>query len=315
MYAEDKNLIVVGNNTLIKKFEFPLYIADENFAYDISADGSHLVYASSACNAIIKNFPENSVYQTAVPNESQITSLSVSPDCKLIAAADYGDTVIISDLKNGEHIKTIRDFQTHNAMMVRFSPTSRYLATSAGNKIHIWNTSNFELFKTINAHLSRVTSIFFSPDERTLISASEDKEIIAWDFESLHCINILKTKGKNLKLSSIFQDKKIIVGNSIYKDDHSIVIETDNFLKFPLTTIMRTWKFVGNSEGHWDQSYSYACDLCESKIYDNEQIEKILSERYFRKSPDSENANKKKLNIIKCGKCGNYLILNDFIVN
>jgi WD40 repeat protein len=315
LYAADKYLTVVGNNRIIKKFEFPLYIADENFAYDISADGSHLAYAPSACNAIIKDFSKNSIYQTATPNESQITSLNISPDCRLIASADYGDSVIISFLKNGEHIKTIGDFQTPKAMTVRFSPSSRYLAISAGNKIHIWDTCNFKLFKTINAHRSWITSLFFSPDETTLISASEDQEIVAWDFESFNCINILKTKGKNLKLSSIFQNKKIIVGNSVYKDDNSIIIETHNFLKYPLTTIMRTWKFASNSEGYWDKSYSYACDHCESKIYDNDQIEKILSERYFKKKPDSENAIRKKLNIIKCGKCGNFLILNDFIVN
>lgn len=315
LYAKNQNLIVIGNNTLIKQFEFTHYIADENFAYDISVDGSHLVYAPAVCNAMIKNFSGNSVYQTAVPNESQITSLCVSPDCKLIATADYGDTVIISALKNGEHIKTIRDFQTQKAMMVCFSPTSRYLATSAGNKIHIWETSDFKLFKTINAHQSWITSILFSPDERTLLSASEDREIIAWDFESSNCLNILKTKGNNLKLSSLFQDNKIIVGNSIHTDDHSLVIETFNLLKFPFTTIMRTWKFVNNSEGYWDQSYSYACGFCESKIYDNEQIEKILGERYFRKSPDSENVKERKLNIIKCRLCGNYLIMNDFIIN
>jgi WD40 repeat protein len=307
-YAKDMHLIISGKNEIIKQFEFPLLISDENFSYDISIDGSKMAYAISDCRALIKDFSRDITYQTTT-HESQITSINISSDCKSIATADYGKKIIISDLITGKHKHTLQNFHNHKAITVLFSPSSKFLVSAIENNIYIWNTDNYDLHASIEAHKSWITGLLFSPDEKILLTASDDKEIKAWNFEDLNCINVFKTNGYNLKFCTIIQGNKILVANIIYKNEHSSVIDLYNFVKIPLTTIIRTWKFQGNTNGFWDASYSYYCFHCESKIYDDHQIERILIKGF------NISVNGSNLNIIRCEKCNKELILNDCIIN
>ncbi|HEY9596051.1 MAG TPA: hypothetical protein V6D33_00075, partial [Cyanophyceae cyanobacterium] len=66
---------------------------------------------------------------------------------------------------------------------VRFSPDGQILATTSwDNRVQLWRLDD-TLIKTLDGHHSRVTSINWSNDGKSLVSGSEDKTAIVWNLD------------------------------------------------------------------------------------------------------------------------------------
>jgi len=68
---------------------------------------------------------------------------------------------------------------------VQFAPDGRHVAT--GNSVgvtHIWSLDRTEPIHTIRSHLLAVTALGWTPDSKTLLTASADRSIAFWDVES-----------------------------------------------------------------------------------------------------------------------------------
>ncbi|EFO27108.2 hypothetical protein LOAG_01377 [Loa loa] len=117
------------------------------------------------------------------PGARQVSSLSYSPDNKMIAVANNEGIVTILNVPKLE----IRFFFEAHAIRVRatcFSPSSDNLLTGSDDKIvklYVIRTEKAQLVKSFCGHKSCITAISYNPrDPQMFASSSNDGSVILW---------------------------------------------------------------------------------------------------------------------------------------
>ncbi|MEC4885029.1 MAG: hypothetical protein SAL70_27470, partial [Scytonema sp. PMC 1070.18] len=112
------------------------------------------------------------------------------------ASASNDKTVKLWDINTGKEMKTLKG-HTNMVHSVSFNPDGKTLASASGDNtsnpfrislggdytVRLWYIKSGREMKTLIGHTNKVNSVNFSPDGKTLASASDDNTIILWNFD------------------------------------------------------------------------------------------------------------------------------------
>lgn len=144
-----------------------------------------------------------------------IRDIMYSPDGTHIAVAT-SIGVWIYDTKSGEVEDLITGKHTDGSSTVIFSPDHKKIVTSNWweTKAQLWSTQAGKHIKTLTGHKGEINGIVFSPDSKTIATASDDKTIRLWNARTGKNLKTLTGHTEPVNVIEFSPDGKIIAGGS-----------------------------------------------------------------------------------------------------
>mmetsp|Transcript_9431 Transcript_9431/g.23670 ORF Transcript_9431/g.23670 Transcript_9431/m.23670 type:complete len:238 (+) Transcript_9431:515-1228(+) len=135
-----------------------------------------------------------------------VTAVAFSNDSTIIVSASYDGLIRLTDVQSGLLIKTLASDKNPPVSHARFSPNSLYiLAATLDGAIRLWDIGlgynvPARVVKTYRGHESRRFCTFAAFNEanqraQTVVSGSEDGEIVVWEVHSRKVLQRLGGHG------------------------------------------------------------------------------------------------------------------------
>lgn len=166
-----------GNVTAAKQLLQSL-IPEDNDATDLRGFEWH--YLWRLCNNSLETFSIEGI---------QICSIAMSPDGKLLVAADTkSKQLVLWDVGTSEHHSSIPIDSSH-VNEIAFSPDGRMLAIAANSGLlSVWQIESGERLHVLSGHSGDVRCVDFSSDGNRLVSGggieSQPGEVFIWDLKT-----------------------------------------------------------------------------------------------------------------------------------
>ena len=114
-------------------------------------------------------------------DDSEIWTVTYSPDGKRIATASQDKTAKVWDAKTGKLLMTLKG-HTDSVNGIVYSPDGKRIATTSDDHTaKVWDATTGEALLTFSGHTNVVKRIAFSPDGTRLVTTSVDKTAKVWD--------------------------------------------------------------------------------------------------------------------------------------
>jgi WD40 repeat protein/transcriptional regulator with XRE-family HTH domain len=135
-------------------------------------------------------------------HSSAVWSVSFSPDDHVLASGSFDSSIRLWDVASGQCLQILSG-HTAGIRSISFSPNGKAIASSGNDRsVRLWNVQNIAAWsanqgsepsmKVLQGHTGEVWEVSFSPDGKTLASASQDETIKVWNVETGECIKTLR---------------------------------------------------------------------------------------------------------------------------
>ena len=96
--------------------------------------------------------------------------------------------------RDGSRLRARRqaDARSGRVQLAALAPDGAVVATAKGREVDLWSATTGRLLHRLVGHTSLVTDVEFSPDGRTLVTASDDHDARLWDASSGRLLHVLR---------------------------------------------------------------------------------------------------------------------------
>ncbi len=149
-----------------------------------SPDGNTLASGSRDSEIILWDIPTaKRRLSITTQHTDSVYSVAFSPDGETLASGSFDQTLRLWDPQTGKR-KAVLQYSGY-VTAAAFSPDGGSLAIASGSwensSINLLDSNTFQSRQTLVGHTDDITDLSFSPDSRTLASASCDGTILLWE--------------------------------------------------------------------------------------------------------------------------------------
>lgn len=201
IYCQDQekiNIISVGDNKVIQSIgeqtddgnvgEDPIYtfaLSDDDELLCTSHKSSLIKLWHTNDGALIKMW--KSAHSGPIPlldfNANSTLVASGGADAS-VRIWDHQGKTCIGSLRGGQGVLSVLKFNPQ--------PSSKTVyAAGSDNKIIAWNIETRERIAALIGHMTRVTSLSFASNGKSMVSGSRDKVLILWDLEKNQQVRVV----------------------------------------------------------------------------------------------------------------------------
>lgn len=147
----------------------------------ISKDGRRVLTGAYDSTARVLNIVTGKIELTIGGSKVPLSFAEYSPDEREIITTYIDGTIKIWNSKTGELLKTMKGATDVNRM--EFSPDGKALAVSYDARYFadVWDVDKGSLLFELKGHNDRIQDIHWSPDGKTIITASWDRTVKIWN--------------------------------------------------------------------------------------------------------------------------------------
>jgi WD40 repeat protein len=185
-----------------------------------SPDGKTLVSGSDDCTIQIWDATTRALRQTLKGHSNSVKTIAFSPDSKLLALNSEDCIIQLWEVATGICQQTLSG-ESNQAQAVAFSADGKILAScSHHHTIRIWDVTtgvcrqthtNMDPPKLILSGQGRLVQVVaFSPDDKTLVSGSDDGSVLLWNITTGVCRQMLSETGGQVWAVAFSPDGKTL---------------------------------------------------------------------------------------------------------
>ncbi len=152
-----------------------------------------------ACNSInnveLYDLRKKQHVKTLVGHLARVTSITFSPDSKVLASSSEDGQIRIWNWQNGEFLKKYSE-NSSAVNTIAISPDSKFLAAgNTDNKIIIFNLITEQIHLELAGHSDFITSVAFNPDGQIFASGSKDDTVKIWHLKTGELLHNLEQRS------------------------------------------------------------------------------------------------------------------------
>ncbi len=161
-----------------------------------------------------------------------VDSVAISVDCRRFAVGLSDGNVYVRDAASGAELTRFTVERTRTwVQSLAFSNNGQRIASASANNVRVWDLASGDEIACLEGHEDVVTSVSFSPDDRLIVSGSEDQTARIWDCASWTQVNCLRGHHEEVTCAAFFPNSRRIVTGS--KDNTVRIWDVHNRAEWP----------------------------------------------------------------------------------